>query len=273
MPTPDHPTTSDYSEHAREARQFYRSVLVSLQEGSVPFLVGGAYAYARYTGIKRPTKDFDLFVRPEDFPRTLEVLAAAGLETESSFPHWLGKAGLGEHFVDIIYNSGNGVARVDDGWFTHAVPGEVFALTVPLAPPEEMIWSKAFVMERERYDGADVIHLLHARGQLLDWQRLITRFGEQWLILLMNLVLYGFVYPGDPHPAPRWVYDDLLDRWRATLDAPPSRDQVCRGTLISREQYLVDVLARGYLDARQEPIGTMTAAEIEDWTRAIGQKE
>ena len=29
----------------------------------MPFLVGGAYAFARYTGIERHTKDFDVFVR------------------------------------------------------------------------------------------------------------------------------------------------------------------------------------------------------------------
>ena len=31
---------------------------------------------------------------------------------------------------------------------------------VKLCPPEEIIWSKSFIMERERFDGADINHLL-----------------------------------------------------------------------------------------------------------------
>lgn len=261
--------TSDYDEHHRNARQFYRDVLVTLGEGDVPFLVGGAYAFARYTGIKRPTKDFDIFVRPSDLPRTLRVLRAAGLEAEATFPHWLAKAGHGPHFMDIIFSSGNGVARVDDRWFEHGVAGEVFALPVLLCPPEEMLWSKAFVMERERYDGADVVHLLHARGPHLDWERLLDRFGSYWRILLLNLVLYDFVYPGDPPAAPDWVMADLRMRLDEEAARPPSREKVCNGPVISREQYLVDTLERGYHDGRQLPYGNMTAEEIRDWTAAI----
>ena len=272
-PSAEHSATSDYDEVIRAARQFYRDVLVSLNEGAVPYLVGGAYAYARYTGIKRPTKDFDIFIRPEDLQRALEVLSGAGLTAEATFPHWLAKAGRGLHFVDIIFSSGNGVARVDDGWFEHGVPGEVFALPVLLCPPEEMLWSKAFVMERERYDGADVIHLLHARGPHLDWPRLVERFDRYWRVLFVNLVLYGFVYPGDPSPAPSWVMDDFMRRLAEDNAREPSRDRICQGTIISREQYLVDTLERGYQDGRQEPFGTMSEEEIRSWTAAITSRK
>ncbi|HEY0971992.1 MAG TPA: hypothetical protein VGE02_13565 [Gemmatimonadales bacterium] len=272
-PTAQHAATSDYDEHARAARQFYRDVLVSLKEGDIPFLVGGAYAFARYTGIKRPTKDFDIFIRPEDLDRALTVLSGVGLTAEATFPHWLAKAGRGLHFVDIIFSSGNGVARVDDVWFTHGVPGEVFALPVLLCPPEEMLWSKSFVMERERYDGADVIHLLHARGPHLDWERLVQRFDRYWRILYINLVLFGFVYPGDPLPAPQWVMDEYRRRLDEEDNAEPSRDKVCQGTILSREQYLVDTLERGYVDGRLLPYGTMTAEEIRSWTAAITSRK
>ena len=79
------PATSDFDEHHREAREFYRDVLVTLRDGDVPVLVGGAYAYASLTGIKRPTKDFDIFIRPEDLDRALDVLTAAGFTADSSF--------------------------------------------------------------------------------------------------------------------------------------------------------------------------------------------
>jgi hypothetical protein len=41
-----------------------------------------------------------------------------------------------------------------------------------------MIWSKAFIMERERFDGADVMHLIHENANRLDWNRLLERFGQ-----------------------------------------------------------------------------------------------
>lgn len=268
----DTPSTSDYDPAHREARQFYRDALVALVDGDVPFLVGGAYAFARFTGIKRPTKDFDIFVRPDELERAFAVLDAAGFETEATFPHWLAKVSRDAHFLDIIFSSGNGIARVDDAWFAHGVPGEVFALRVLLAPPEEMIWSKAFVQERERYDGADVIHLLHARGPHLDWPRLRARFADKWRVLLSYLVLYGFVYPGDPLPCPRPLMDELVDALRHELDTPASREKLCQGTILSREQYLVDTLERGYFDGRQEPRGRLTSEDLKSWTAAISER-
>src|SRR4030095_12962312 len=103
----------------------------------------------------------------------------------------------GDCYVDLIFSSGNGVAEVDDDWFRHAVEGEVLGLRVQLTPPEESIWSKAYVMERERYDGADVAHLLHTQADRLDWQRLVRRFGPHWRVLLSHLIVFGFIYPAD----------------------------------------------------------------------------
>src|SRR5262249_17967308 len=152
--------------------------LATLQRAGLPFLVGGAYALERYTCIRRNTKDFDIFVRPADSRRVLDVLAAAGYRTEVTFSHWLGKAYCGDDFLDVIFSSGNGLARVDDEWFLYAVGAEVFGLLVKLCPPEEMIWQKAYIVERERYDGADVAHLLRGCGPRLDWPRLLRRFGR-----------------------------------------------------------------------------------------------
>jgi hypothetical protein len=126
-------------------------------------------------------------------------------------------------------------------------------------------------MERERYDGADVIHILHTQGPRLDWPRIIARFDEYWRVLLVNLVLYGFVYPGEEAPAPLWVTDTLLARLQGELADPPQDERICRGTLISREQYLVDILEWGYSDARMAPRGPMSATEIAYWTEAIGK--
>ncbi len=163
-----------------ETAAFYRAMIEALRSVDVPFLVGGAYAFARYTGIERHTKDFDIFVRAEDVNRVMATLAGAGCATELTFPHWLGKAYCGSDFIDVIFRSANGLAAVDEDWFAHAVEDEVLGLPVRLIPREEMLWSKAFVMERERYDGADVNHLLRAAatGPHLDPARL-GRLGHR----------------------------------------------------------------------------------------------
>ena len=255
-----------------ETAAFYRAMVEALRAADLPFLVGGAYAFARYTGIERHTKDFDVFVRKEDVDQAMTALAAAGCATELTFPHWLGKAYCGADFIDVIFSSGNGLVRVDEGWFANAVDDEVLGLPVRLVPPEEMLWSKAFVMERERYDGADVNHLLRTRAADLDWPRLLQRFGEHWPVLLSHLVLFAYVYPAEASNVPDWVIRELLERAPTVFHSAAVADCICRGPLVSRAQYLTDIEAWGYHDPRLYGHGgSMTRAEVDDWTEAIEQ--
>src|SRR5205085_731139 len=211
----------------------------------------------------------DIFVRPADCQRVLQTLAGGGYGVELTFPHWLGKAYSGENCIDVIFSSGNGIARVDDGWFAHAVEGCVFDMPVLLCPVEETIWSKAFIMERERFDGADVAHLLRAVGTRIDWDRLLRRFGRHWRVLYAHLVLVGFIYPSDGEVVPEWVMKELGSRVEKETASPPPAERWCRGTLLSRGQYLVDVDRWNYGDARLVPEGNMTQPQIARWTAAI----
>src|ERR1700756_2829131 len=104
-----------------KSRAFYVRSMELMRDGGLPFLVGGAYAFARYTGIERHTKDFDVFIRRDDFPKAKAIFDQAGYECELTFSHWLGKAIKGEDFIDLIFSAGNGVATVDDLWFDYAV--------------------------------------------------------------------------------------------------------------------------------------------------------
>jgi hypothetical protein len=251
-------------------RHVYVTALETLREAGVEYLIGGAHALGPYTGILRDTKDLDVFLRQADCERALAALDAAGFVGELTFPHWLGKAYSGDRFIDLIFGSGNGVAVVDDAWFTHAVPGQVLGVPVLLCPAEEMIWSKAFIMERERYDGADVAHLILACGRKLDWHRLLARFGRRWRVLLSHLILFGFIYPDERSTVPDAVLDLLVRRLhREQAWTGGEETGACDGTLLSRQQYLVDVTERGYGDGRLEPRGEMTAADIAHWTAAI----
>ena len=255
------------------ARSFYLRVLRTLSDAKAPFLVGGAYALCHYTGIERNTKDFDIFVRREDYDSVMSLLSASGCETDLTFPHWLGKATCDTALVDVIFSSGNGVSLVDDDWFRHAPDGFVLELPVKLCPPEETIWSKAFVTERERYDGADIMHILLCRAETLDWDRLLRRFGEHWRVLFSCLCLFGFVYPSERARIPQWVMTALMQRLDEELHAPPPSERICQGTLISREQYLADLERGGFTDARLTMPNAMTKEEIAEWTRAIQDKK
>ena len=252
---------------------FFRDVLRALSEGGVPFLVGGGYAMRQLAGVTRNSRDLDVFVAPADVEDLRGLLTPRGYSVETSFKHWLSKVRDGEHYVDVIHNSGNGATPVDDDWFEHSIAGTLWGLPLRLCPPEEMIWSKSFVMERERCDVADVAHLIRALGPRLDWARLLDRFGECWRVLHAQLVLFGFVYPGEIDKVPSWIVEELAGRMLREHARPPAwSDRVCRGTLLSREQYLVDVREWGYRDARLRPEGGMRPSDVEGWTAAIPKR-
>ena len=252
------------------AADVYRTVLWHLREAGIPYLVGGTYALEHHAGLVRHTKDLDLFLRRADWSRVVDTLASQGVRCELVFSHWLGKAHGDGHFVDLIFAGGNGLVEVDDDWLAHGVPSVVLDVPVHLVAAEEIIWSKSFVMERERFDGGDVTHVLRKSGPTLDWLRLLRRFDGQSPVLLAHLVLFQFVYPTHRRNVPQWVMDEL---WRRASTEESLSQPVCRGTLLSREQYLTDVQQEGYLDARQMPFGRMTAQQIQEWTAAIDEEK
>ncbi len=129
-------------------------------------------------------------------------------------------------------------------------------------------------MERERYDGADIAHLLHANAEQIDWDGLLERFGDHWRVLLAHLTLFGYIYPGERDRVPHWVMNRLLARLATEVRQPPAQDpHICAGTLLSREQYLHDVEQLGYVDGRLTPASTMTPEDVAVWTEAIPARQ
>jgi hypothetical protein len=250
---------------------FYRAVLDILHEAKIDILIGGAFAHEYFTGITRDTKDLDLFLRERDLQRAFNQLGAAGYRPEIKFSHWLGKVHdqSGAQFVDIIYNSGNGLCKVDDIWFDNAPSGSALGRPVKFCPLEETIWQKSFIMERERYDGADIAHLLHAQGQSLNWQRLLRRFDGHWRVLLSCLALYGYIYPTERTRIPEWVQRKLLDLWEREIGQDVPGPPICAGTFLSRTQFQIDVDSWGYRDARIPEL--MTVEEVEQWTKGADE--
>jgi len=251
---------------------FHRRSVAALQAANVPFLIGGAYVVEAFAGVSRRTKDFDLYIRPRHVRAAMDALAGAGYKAEMTFPHWLAKAARGRDCVDLIFRAGNGLCEVDDSWFERAHDDELLGLRVKLCAPEEMIWMKAYIMERERFDGADIAHILRRCAAEIDWPHLVRRFGLDWRVLLSHLILFGYIYPSERHRIPVAVMDDLITRLRNEASTPgPSR--LCRGTLLSRKQYLVDIQEWGFRDARLEDRVHMNEKDIARWTKAIAREE
>lgn len=258
---------------SQNSDEFYKAAVLILQEKEIPFLVGGAYALRKYTGVVRDTKDFDVFIRREDLERTLGTFKAAGYHAGMTYSHWLAKIHYGEAFIDLIFRAGNGLCEVTDEWFVNSETVTLMGLEVPLVRPEDMISQKAYIQERERFDGADIAHLLRFRSDSMDWDYLISRFGPDWRVLLSHLVMFGFIYPSERNIIPSKVMDELLGRLNRDLLQPvPKNGNICQGTLISRAQYLPDIERWGYRDARLEGRAKITVDEIEAWTEAIGKE-
>jgi hypothetical protein len=247
---------------------FYQSIMRLLQEHGVEFLVGGAYAFRYYTGLDRDTKDIDLMIRPAEVGRVLAICQTAGYEAGYAFSHWLAKIRGAPGLVDVIFRAGNGLCEVDDEWFSAAPRAEILGIPSALVQPEEMIWQKAYVMERERFDGADVAHLLFSCGQTISWEKLLNRFGPDWRVLFSHLILFGFIYPAQRNAIPRHVLAELVARLTAEEEGGGLSHRVCNGTLLSKTQYLTDIGARGFRDPRFSDRCRISPEELLIWTNA-----
>jgi hypothetical protein len=232
-------------------REIYKRALEALNGAAIPYVVAGAYAIYEHTGIYRKTKDLDLFFEPSSVVHAARALQEAGFTTRLEDAHWLAKATIGETLVDLIYGMGNGVARIDSEWIRHSRAGILAATTVRIAPAEELIWHRLFIGERHRHDMSDVLHLILCLGETLDWERLVRRAGADWPLLLAQLLMFNYVYPGYRRNVPEWVFDDLLER-AGRKDPDPDGLDLTRGTLISQFSFTIDVREWGFVDPRAD---------------------
>ena len=233
-----------------EERDVYKRALEALNAAGVPYVVAGAYAIYEHTGIYRKTKDLDLFFEPAALLDAARVLREAGFVTRLEEPHWLAKATLGEHFVDMIFGMGNGVALIDAGWVANSRSGILAAMPVRIAPPEELVWHRLFISERHRHDMSDILHLILCLGDTFDWHRLVDRVGPHWPLLLAQIIGFSYVYPGYRSNIPAWVYEQLLQRAATEMPRDIEDLDFTRGPLISRFSFTIDVREWGFADLR-----------------------
>jgi hypothetical protein len=234
-------------------RGIYKQAMRALQAAGVPFVISGLYAVYEYTGIYRETKDLDLFFEPRHLLDAARVLREDGFSTRLQEAHWLAKAFIDGRQIDLIFGMGNGVALIDDAWYRHSRAGILAGMAVRVASPEDLIFHRLFVNERHRSDVSDIMHLILARGDELDWDRLLRRLHAHWRLLLAQIVIFDYVYPGHRNRVPDRIRNELFAR-AAGEAGELGESRVCHGTLLSRFSYAIDVNEWGFRDLRSDAI-------------------
>ena len=234
------PTSSTPLPLPEEQQALFREVLLILEETPFPYAVAGAFALRQHTGICRFTKDLDIFLTTQVVGEALGCLEQHGFECEVADPVWLAKVHRDGYFVDLITGMSSGVIAVEDSWVVRAHPARVCGLDSRVLAPEETIASKLFVTRRERFDGADIAHIIFGSQTQLDWDRILELAGDHWELVLWALLLFRYVYPAHSHYVPQKIWDDLLTRFTQEIREPKANTRF-RGSLIDDAMFAIDV--------------------------------
>jgi hypothetical protein len=177
----------------------YQRAICAVRDAGVPFLLGGGFALATYTGRWRDTKDIDLYVHPRDRQKTIEALTAAGFadyfSTRGYDRRWIYRSTKDDFIVDIIWAMANQRAQVDDLWFERAGSISIRDESLKILPMEEFMWCKLYILQRDHCDWTDLFNLLYANGKNIDWKHLLMRLEEDTPLLRAVLELFGWLCP------------------------------------------------------------------------------
>ncbi len=242
------PTTSSVPTVIPEDQEtLFQQVLTLLEQCHIRYAVAGAFALQKHTGICRDTKDLDVFLTADEVVAALACLQKRGFETEVRDPIWLYKAHRDEFFVDLITGMSNATIVVEDSWIARAKPAVVHGIQTRVLAPEELLVSKLFVIRRERFDGADIAHVIYGTHGNLDWQRIFQLVGEHWEILFWALVLFRYSYPAQTQYVPAKIWDDLITRFHDAVSRPDPAAKF-RGSLVDDKMFAIDVNEWGLHD-------------------------
>ncbi len=218
----------------------FSEVLRALEARGFPYAVSGAFALRQHTGICRFTKDLDLFMTAKTAAQVFPYLREQGFTCDVVDRAWLAKARKDEFYVDLITGMSNGVIVVEDSWIERAKPAVVYGVKTLVLAPEELVASKIFVDKRERFDGADIAHIIFGTYGCFDWQRELELAGEHWELLLWSLMFFRYVYPAHSHYVPAEIWQELLARFQKVIAQPDPRAEF-RGSLVDDRMFAIDV--------------------------------
>jgi hypothetical protein len=215
---------------AAEEWALYRQAMEAVRDASISFLLGGGFALAAYTGRWRDTKDIDFYIMPDDRERAVAALRKEGFKDYfERLPYdrnWIARNYKEDVIVDLIWAMANQRAQVDPLWLERAGILRIRSQDVLIAPPEEFLWCKLYILQRDHCDWTDVFNLLYAYGQQIDWDHLIWRLGEDTPLLKGALTVYAWLCPGQAIRLPQSLWTRLgLDPPEKSA-CPPAFDRV-----------------------------------------------
>lgn len=249
---------------SQEQHDLFKEVLSVFEQTGIKYAVAGAYALNAHTGICRDTKDLDVFLTAQHAELALRCLGERGFACEICDPVWLYKVHRNGYFVDLITGMSNAVLTVQDAWIERSCPAMVEGVQSRVLAAEELLASKLFVVRRERFDGADIAHVIYGTRGNLDWGRILELAGESWEMLYWALILFHFVYPAQSDYVPRRVWDRLTARFQDSISHPDPGAKF-RGSLVDEKMFAIDVKDWGLdnllLDFRRRRLETVTAQE------------
>lgn len=212
----------------------YHKVLQSAKAQNIPFSLAGAFATATHTGRWRDTNDMDAYTLPEHHDAMRKVIEGAGLkDIYDQFPYkrdWTYRATDGDTIVEVIWKMRNDRADVDMHWIKGWGEIETRGIRMFVAPPEEMMWAKLYVLHRLRTDWPDVLKYIDSCGPGLDWQHLYDRLGADFPLLGGALCVFSWFNPQRAAALPEWVWDKFGARRPSSFSTDESEE--ARATLL-----------------------------------------
>lgn len=203
--------------------EVYQSVLRAVLDEKLPFAVGGGFAYSTYANRWRYTKDLDLFILPQHRREITAVLTRLGFtDYYAQVPYdrgWIYRGYLEGVIVDLIWEMANHHAQVDQQWIDRAHPIRIHDLQFTVLPLEELIWTKLYIVQRDRCDWPDLLTILYNHGTALDWSHLFDRVGEDAGLLSGLIAFFSWLCPEQAVQLPSWI-------WPRLGLAPPSEPAV-----------------------------------------------
>jgi hypothetical protein len=224
------------------SQQTYVEAIQALKQHNVPFALGGAFAVWYYTGHWRNTHDMDAFAEPFHVDSGAEALMLAGFtdlgEQAAGDRGWIYHAVKGDIIVDIIFMFANRISSVTSYWIDNAKQGELFGEQVKFIPIEELVWSKIFTLNRHRCDWPDVIRIIRADCEGFDWDHLLEKVGDAWMLLASVVNVFDWQHPADYQCIPMNVRQELNRRREDYRPDPnaPSREKLLDPWIHSRPE-------------------------------------
>lgn len=181
----------DYHDHNLTELHTLEKILFEaidiVESSNIPYALIGGVA-VKSLGRPRVTHDIDLFVRPDDASKVLEVLEAKGFTSQKRDPFWLFKAWKGDILVDVIFKS-SGDIYFDEEVRAHVRRMPLKGKFINAISPEDFLVIKAAAhQEHNPHHWHDALAVLKQGN--LDWEYLLRR-AKHAPRRILSLLVYG----------------------------------------------------------------------------------